>query len=414
METKLIKIADLKFADYNPRTISKENFERLRTSIKSFGFTVPGTVNSHKGRENVIIAGHMRTIAAEALGMTEVPCFIVNLDPQKERLLNIALNNQNLPGEYDEQLLAEMIVRLSEEDADIKLTGFDEVQISNILDDYMDTGKEEVEITEPPEIPESKEGEIFELGPHQLMCGSSTSPEDVEKLMEGKKATLVFMDPPYNVNYSGTGDKTSNTILNDMMTDEKFKEFSDGFIKNMISSMREGGVFYMCSGWSSYPVFASVLSSAGLLIRGVIVWVKNNAAMGWNDYRYEHEFMVKGKKEKHAKKPTKGVGILYGWKGDGHDFFGARDQYDVWEMPRESVDKYEHPTQKPDWLPMRAILNSSKRGEIVLDLFGGSGSTLIAAEKTGRIAYLMELDPRYCDVIRKRYKAYVEKRTQKQ
>lgn len=412
MELRTIPIAELKFADYNPRQISKENFARLRTSIKEFGMTVPCTVNSHAGRENVLIAGHMRTRAAQEEGMTEVPCFVVDIDPQKERLLNIALNNHNLEGDWDEQKLAEMIVQLNQEDVEVRLTGFDEMQVSNILDDYMDTGRKD-EAPEPlAGEPDSKPGTLYELGRHRLLCGDSTKPEDINRLMGDQHAAMVFMDPPYNVNYSGEGEKTGEGIKNDNMSPEAFAEFSRKIFTSMSASLRQGGVFYICSGWSSYPQFAKALADLNIAVRGVIVWVKNNAALGWNDYHYKHEFILKGKKERQAKNATKAVGILYGWTEGSHEFYGSKDQYDVWEMPRDAVDKYEHPTQKPDWLPMRAILNSSKRGEIVLDLFGGSGSTMMACEKTGRAAYMIELDPKYCDVIRKRYAAYVEKAAQ--
>ena len=404
METKLIKIEDLKFADYNPRTISKENFERLRLSIRSFGFTVPCTVNNYPGRENVLIAGHMRSRAAKEEGMTEVPCFIVSLDPQKERLLNIALNNQNLAGEYDEQLLAEMIVKLNDEDADIKLTGFDEEQISNILDDYMDTGNGDDDEAPEPEAgePESKLGEIYELGPHRLMCGDSTSIADVEKLLNGIKGDMIFTDPPWNVDYGG-GIQAENaqgykprSILNDKMTPEKWSDFVSGFVFSLKNATKPGAPIYLVMSAKEWPVIDDALRKIGFYWSSTIIWAKDRLVLSRKDYHTQYE------------------PIWYGWNDSGPRIVEVADrkQSDVWEINRPSSSP-DHPTTKPTELVSRAILNSSIRGSAILDLFGGSGSTLIAADKTGRTAYLMELDPRYCDVIRKRYQAYVEKREQK-
>jgi len=372
MELKIIPIKDLKFAEYNPRTINKENFDRLCRSIKEFGFTVPNTVNSHAGRENVLIGGHMRTRAAEAEGLTEVPCWVVDIDETRERMLNIALNNPDLAGEWDEQMLAEILVKLNEEDANIKLTGFDETQVSSILDDYMDTGEEDT----PPGVskgdPQSKFGEIYELGPHRVMCGDSTNPEDVKKLRGDKTIAMVFTDPPYGLGgYAGRSGKF-DSVKGD---DEEVKKFYD-CIPTDISER------YI---WGGYPNLLHLAS----MPRDVIVWNKKRIGMGKGyrkGYRGQYELCF---------------------------YYGTFKGYDsdIWEVSRDG--KYEHPTQKPTSLAYKAIKNSSIRSDIVLDLFGGSGSTLIAAEKAGRVAYLMEIDPHYCDVIRNRYKAYVEKQGQK-
>lgn len=193
------------------------------------------------------------------------------------------------------------------------------------------------------------------------------------------------------------------------MSNEDFQKLIDDAFYNMLQNLRTGGAGYFCSGWSSYPAFLEALKKHGFEHSGVIIWVKNVASMGWNDYRYKHEWIVKAKKGKPEEK-KKGLGFIYGWKKGGkHDFFGDKGEFDVWEMPRKAVTKYLHPTEKPDWLPMRAIRNSTKRDGIVLDPFAGSGSTMEAAEKTGRRAFLIEYDPKFCDVIRRRYEHFKPK-----
>lgn len=395
MELKLIPIKDLKFADYNPRKISKENFARLRESIKNFGFTVPATVNMHPGREMVLIAGHMRTRAAQAEGLTEVPCLVVDLPLQKEKMLNIVLNNKNVQGEFDEEKLAEIIVKLNEEDADIKLTGFDDRQVSVLLDDYMDTGNEEAEEDlEPTEGPtDSVVGEVYQLGPHRLLCGDSTNPEHLKKLMDGKKADLILTDPPYNVNYEGKTDDALK-IKNDKMSDEDFISFLTISFKNINEYLRPGGVFYIWYANLQSLNFLTAIKNVGWLVRQFLIWNKHAMVLGRQDYQWKHE------------------PCLYGWKeGAGHTWNGDRSQTTILNFVRPSRSA-DHPTMKPLSLLEYQIQNSSNRGEIVVDLFAGSGSTLIASDKLERVAYVIELDPKYCDVIRRRYKAYVESKQQ--
>src|SRR3990167_8156473 len=402
MEIKLVPIGDLQFADYTPRKITDSQFRKLRASLREFGFVEPVVVNRHPGRENVIVGGHMRVRAAIAEAMTEAPCFFVDLDPQKEKLLNIALNR--ISGDWDEEKLAEMVYKLNEEGADLTLSGFEEHEVSRILDDVMQVEEEEPEeIPPPPDVATSVPGEVYELGPHRLICGDSTDPEVWEKLMAGVKADMVFTDPPYNVNYKSRSqalmDGGKESIKNDAMTVEAFDAFMDQCFARLFSNAREGAVFYVCTGWSSFPAFVAKMNANGFHLSGIIIWVKDNASMGWNDYRYKHEQIIKAEK-----KGVKAVGIIYGWKeGESHRFNGDRDEYDVWEAPRKSTSEYLHPTEKPDWLVMRAIRNSCQRGDVIVDPFGGSGSTLAAAHKMGRRAFMIELDPKFCDVIRERW-----------
>ena len=242
---------------------------------------------------------------------------------------------------------------------------------------------------------------------HRLLAGDSTKKEDVERLMAGQKADMVFTDPPYNVNYKSRGENKQG-IMNDHMAEEKFITFSESFIARMKESVKEGGVFYICSGYSSFSAFLYALRVNGFEFSTPIIWVKNVASMGWGDYRRKHEMVITTKRPK-----TKAEPILYGWNAGRHYFIESRFEADVWMIKRRAGNTMVHPTQKPIELIARAIRNSSKRDEVVLDLFGGSGSTLISSEKEGRRAYLMELDPKYCDIIIKRWEKFSGKKAQK-
>lgn len=410
-----IKIKDLKRADYNPRIMPDSEMAALKTSIKTFGFVEPIVVNSNVERHGVLIGGHQRLSALESIiasgtvpgGIVEsdekgqylVPASFVDLSLEDEKLLNLALNK--IKGKWDEEKLAGIIIALKE-DQHIPASGFREDEISRILDQTLEDDKDEEEPIDDTKEPRSKLGEIYELGPHRLICGDSTDPEIYRTLLGKEKADMVFTDPPYNVNYHSRGEKLKGEelekIKNDNMTPEEFKAFIDGAFAAMFMHAKDGGSFYICSGWSSYPQFLQSMLSNGFRHSGVIIWVKNVASMGWNDYRYKHEWIAKATKPD----PKTAESIIYGWKVGTHMFFGD-GEYDVWEMPRKATARYLHPTEKPDWLAMRALRNSTKRNDIVLDPFAGSGSTMMAAQKTGRRAYMIELDPKFCDVIRDRW-----------
>lgn len=257
--------------------------------------------------------------------------------------------------------------------------------------------------------PKSKRGDIYQLGDHRLMCGDSTDKDDVEKLMAGEKADMVFSDPPYNMNYVS---HTKGGIMNDNMEEEQFITFCENFIARFKESLKTGGTFYICSGYQSYMPFVYALKQNGLNYAGPIIWVKNMLGMGMNDYRHQHEMIIKVKKIKEPKR-KKAQPILYGWNGGKHYFIDTREEGDVWNVSKVGGASMLHPTQKPIALINRAIKNSSKHGEIILDLFGGSGATLIAAEKTGRIAYLCELDPKYVDTIIKRWEILTGQKAEK-
>ena len=419
MENK-IDIAYLKRAEYNPRVMPAEEMSALKKSIGTWGFISPLVVNERSANEYVLVSGHQRLTALEQLiakghvppqvdkddgiNGTRVPAIAVHLSIEEEKLLNIAMNK--ISGKWDEKLLAEIIIQ-NKESIYLPATGFRDDEISRIIDaQFLELDDEEEVLTIPAE-PRSLPGEVYELGPHRLICGDSTDPMIYEKLLGKEQASMIWTDPPYNVNYKSRGETLTaggvQSIKNDHMTSQEFKEFIDKIFYAMIMRAKIGASLYICSGWSSYPQFLESMLKNGFQHSGVIIWVKNVASMGWNDYRYKHEWIAKAKKVE----PKTAEGIIYGWKSGTHKFNGD-GEFDVWEMPRKAVTKYLHPTEKPDWLPMRAMRNSTDRGDIVLDPFAGSGSVMAAAEKCGRRAYMIEMDPKFCDVIRDRWDRLVK------
>lgn len=402
MKIEKIKIDQLKAAEYNPRRANEKEVEDLKESLKRFGFVEPIVVNSAPKRKDIIIGGHFRVRVAKEMKIKEVPVVYVNIpDIKKEKELNLRLN-RNL-GQWDLKLLKGFDIDLLK-DVGFESSELDRIFEQDILEDNFDADVEYAGIKKP----KAKIGDLYLLGKHRLLCGDSIREEDVGRLMEGIKADMVFLDPPYNVNYKGKGKNTSEGILGDKQTEEKFIEFSESWVQRIKEALKEGGVYYICSGYSSYPTFLYALRVNQLYFSQPIIWVKNNTSYGWNDYRYKHEMLIKGKKKKEKQK--KAIPILYGWNEGKHFFIETREEADVWEIKRRASNIMVHPTQKPIELCGRAIRNSSKRDEIVLDLFGGSGTTLISAEKEGRKAYLMELDPKYVDMIIKRWEAYTKKK----
>jgi DNA modification methylase len=406
-----ITISSLRFAEYNPRKVSRSVIEQLKRSLSEFGCPVPIVINTHKSRKNVVVGGEKRVRAATELGWTEVPYSTVSLPLEKEKALNLALNK--IEDQWDEEKLAQVITELTQSDFDVSITGFNEVEVSNLLDTTMlldaedekpwDTEEELKKISDPI----SKYGEVYQIGPHRLMCGDSTNPEDVKKLMGDKVADMVFTDPPYNVAHTskekrGKFHTEEGTILGDDQSQEEFRAFTEAFFKGLYGALKPGGTIYICTGYSSYPLFYYQMLNTGFVFSSAIVWVKPSFSIGWGDYKKQYEQVMKGKK---GKGKTKAEAIIYGWKqGEKHRFAGELNESDVWTMPRKAVTEMVHPTEKPEWLIMKAIKGGSRRGQIVLDLFGGSGSTLMAAHKLGRVGYAMERDERFCDLIRKRTK----------
>ena len=377
-------IAKLQNWDKNPRTITEKDFERLVAQIKKHGVYKPLIVN----QDGIIVGGNMRFKALQYLEVSEVWVSVVQTKDEAE-MLEIALSDNDRAGSYDEEALAEMV---SLYPIDTELYKIDTGKLMS-LEDLTNKFGPEPEEDEAPEVEageaESKPGEIYQLGRHRLMCGDATADEAVSMLMDGKKADLLFTDPPYNVDYVGKT-KDALKIQNDKMDDSQFYDFLFLAFRNAKEVSRPGAVAYICHADSEGLAFRQAFADAGWSLRQCLIWLKQTMVMGRQDYHWKHE------------------PILYGWlEGAAHYFVKDRTQTTVWEFDRPSRSE-DHPTMKPVKLVGHAINNSSKPNDIVLDLFGGSGSTLIAAEQTGRTCYMMELDPHYCDVIRKRYELFVQ------
>ena len=381
-------IGKLQGWDKNPRTIQEKDFKRLVAQIKKHGVYKPLIVN----QDGIIVGGNMRFKALQYLEVPEVWVSIVQTKDEAE-MLEIALSDNDRAGSYDEEALAEMVALY---DIDQELYTIDTGKMLSIKDLSNKYGPEPEE-DEPPELEEgeadSKPGEIYQLGNHRLMCGDATADEAVQMLMDGKKADLVFLDPPYNVDYVGKT-KDALKIQNDKMDDSQFFDFLFLAFRNAKEASRPGTVAYVCHADSEGLPFRQAFHDAGWTLKQCLIWLKQTMVMGRQDYQWKHE------------------PILYGWlEGAAHYYVSDRTNTTVWEFDRPTSSK-EYPTMKPVKLVGEAINNSSKPGDIVVDLFGGSGSTLIAAEQTGRICYTMELDPHYCDVIRKRYELFVQSKAE--
>lgn len=378
MNIQEILLSELKEYENNPRN-NDGAVEAVAKSIKQFGFKVPIVID----RDNVIVAGHTRLKAAQRLGLKTVPCIVADdLTPEQVKAYRLADNKTGELAEWDFSALEIELAELSEMDIDFDMSDFG-FELSK-MEEPQEIVEDDVPEVDEESEPICKLGDIWQLGNHRLLCGDSTATADVEKLMNGEKADLLLTDPPYNVAYEGaTKDKL--TIQNDDMNDDEFHEFLHDAFTNADSVMKEGAAFYIWHADSEGFNFRSACKGAGWKIRQCLIWVKNSIVLGRQDYQWKHE------------------PCLYGWKeGAAHYFVDDRTQSTVWEF-NKPLRNGEHPTMKPIDLMARAINNSSRRGDNVLDLFGGSGSTLITCEQLGRRCYMMELDPKYCDVIIKRW-----------
>lgn len=355
-------------------------------SIRQFGFVQPVVVD----RDGVIVIGHCRALAAEKLGMVEVPCVCVDdLTPEQVNALRLVDNKTN-ESPWDLDLLAAELPKLD-------LSAFDfewglQAQLNDevVEDDYSPT---------PPAEPRSKQGEIYQLGRHRLMCGDSTSLTDVQKLLGGAQMDLLLTDPPYNVDYQGTAGK----IKNDNMEDAAFRQFLTDAFSNAAMVMKPGAPFYIWHADSEGYNFRGACRDAMLRVRQCLIWVKNSLVMGRQDFQWKHEPCLYGESEieEDAHEPC-----LYGWtEGKKHYFFKNRRQTTVLNFDKP-VKSAEHPTMKPVKLFDYQMQCSSREGDTVLDLFAGSGTTIIAAEQNGRRAYCMELDPKFVDVIIDRWEKF--------
>lgn len=379
----------------NARTHSDEQIAQIAGSIKEFGFNNPVLID----KDNGVIAGHGRLAAARKLGLKEVPCIrLEHLTETQRKAYILADNRIALNSGWEAELLSLELSELLEGGVNLESLGFDADEIDALLNKIEPTeGLTDEDATpEVPEEPVTKPGDVWILGKHRLMCGDSTSIEQAEKLMGGVKGDMVFTDPPYNVAYEGRGEKNKlGPIKNDNMSDESFEQFCRDVFATYHSIMKPLACIYVCHPDSQTAPKLAFEKTFGELFKksSTVIWVKQSAGMGWQDYRAQHE------------------PILYGWKeGSGKHFYcGDRSKTTVWKIGRDAQASYVHPTQKPVALPEEAINNSSKGEDVIVDLFGGSGSTLIACEKTGRVNRSMELDPKYCDVIVKRWQDFTGK-----
>ena len=354
----------------NTRTHSDEQVNQIVSSIKEFGFTNPVLID----KESMIIAGHGRVMAANKLKLSKVPTIcLAHLTEAQKKAYIIADNRLALNAGWDEDMLKVELEELNDLEFDISLLGFEDKEIESLLSDPTEGLTDEDAVPDLPEEPTTKLGDLWILGEHRLLCGDSTSIDAVDKLMDGNKADMVFTDPPYNVAFNGRSGKF-DVIKNDKLSDDEFVDFIDGFLSTL--EVINSNTYYICCNWAFYGLLQLKLKP-----KACIVWAKNVFGLG-KGYRHQHEF------------------ILF----DGLIDPSITNESDLWNIAKDS--KYKHPTQKPVELSFRAIKNSSKEKNIVLDLFLGSGSTLIAAEKTNRKCYGMELDPKYCDVIIQRWEEF--------
>jgi DNA modification methylase len=383
----------------NPRRIAAAELEALTRSLKEWGFVQPVLA---RREDRVVIGGHQRLLAARKLGIKTVPAIFLDVTLDQARLLNVALNN--IAGEFDEELLARMLADLPDA-ADLTLTGFDEGELEKLLKS-LDV-REKREKAEAFDVDAALEaaraatraqpGDLWALGDHRLLIGDATDAGDAGRLLGEIRPAMAFTDPPYNVAYGDHGGQQPGQrrrrIQNDAMTPEAFETFCRGWARNLTEHV--DGAIYVCMSSKELPLVSRVLAEAGAHWSDTVIWKKDRFTLGRADYQRQYE------------------PIWYGWReGAKHQWHGGRDQGDVWEVERPT-ESAAHPTMKPLPLIERAIENSSSPGDIVLDLFLGSGSTLIAAERTGRVCYGTELDPHYGSVVLARWESFTGKEAER-
>lgn len=382
MQIEKKKVIDLVPADYNPRKDLKpgdKEYEKLKRSIDEFGYVDPLIWYKRTSR---LVGGHQRLKVLKDMGIDEVDVVVVDMDEEKEKALNVALNK--ISGDWDKDKLMLLITDLQGEDFDVSLTGFDPEELDDLFKDDMKDGVKDDNFDVDKELKKptmTKPGDLWQLGEHRLLCGDSTKEESYNLLMAGKQANLVITDPPYNVNYQGSAGK----IKNDNMKDDAFYQFLLAAFTNMEKSMADDASIYVFHADTEGLNFRKAFSDAGFYLSGTCIWVKQSLVLGRSPYQWRHE------------------PILFGWKKKGkHCWYAGRKESTIWEFDKPKKNK-DHPTMKPIPLLAYPIMNSSMTNSIVLDPFGGSGSTLIACEQTKRICRTIELDEKFCDVIVKRY-----------
>lgn len=404
MRIQKVKIDKINPAAYNPRIDLKPGntqYEKLKKSINTFGYVEPLVWNSQTGN---LVGGHQRLKILLEQNIKEVDVSVVALDPEKEKALNLALNK--IRGDWDEEKLGALLDELNKSpNFDVTLTGFDIPEIGEILDQLKEAKEDIFDFEgEVKKIknPKTKVGNIIALGEHRLLCGDAAKPEDLAKFLGNEKVGLIHTDPPYNVDYGGaisninqqsSFHKQWDRIHSDNLPQPEYEKWLKGILTNAAAYLASGAAIYIWNGHKQFGPMHVMLTELGFHISCVITWAKPTFTLGYGDYNQQTEF------------------CLYGWKEEGgaHKWYGPNNASTLWQIKRDNTTDYIHPTQKPVAIAHQAIRNSSKRGDIVLDMFLGSGTTLIAAESLKRKCFGIEIDPAYCDGIVKRYVEYVGK-----
>lgn len=383
-EMKMVETSKLIPYVNNARTHSQEQVNKLRGSLREFGFINPVIIDSDFN----VIAGHGRLMAAKEEGIEEVPCVLVDYLTEAQRKAYILADNRYAQDAgWDEELLRLEIEALEGMDFDVSLTGFNEDEIADLFADSESTGAEDDDFDLSDALEKAtfvERGDVWQVGRHRLMCGDATSPEDVATLMDGKKANLIITDPPYNVAFESSD---GLSIKNDRMENDKFYEFLLAAFKNMAEHLEKGGSAYVFHADTEGLNFRKAFIDAGFHLSGCCIWVKNSLVLGRSDYQWQHE------------------PVLYGFLQNGKHYWSknaGRSQTTIWNFDKPKKNK-NHPTSKPLDLLAYPIGNSSQENAIVIDTFGGSGSTLMTCEQTNRICHTMELDEKYASVILRRY-----------
>jgi DNA modification methylase len=399
----------------NPRIMPRQEMQALEHSVDHFGLVDPIIVR----RQDIsVIGGHQRIAAARSLGLTQVPVIFVDVSEEEAKVLSLALNK--ISGAWDEHKLAELLRELDGlAGLDLSVAGFDDEDIKAYLaalEAEVVRHKEEnfdfeAAIQEARDTSRVQRGEVWALGRHRLMCGDAGSSADLGKLLAADIAHVVVTDPPYNVDYRpegspsgrtggrkgrGQGNQTLGPIENDRMSPEQYQAFLDAAFDNVVTALAGGGAVYVFGGVGTCVAYTAAFEAAGLHLSSVIVWDKGSLVLTRKDYHSEYEL------------------IYYGWRADKpHAFYGGRSQTDIWRVQRDSPRTYQHPTQKPVELMERCIENSSRPGQTVLDPCVGSGTTIIAAERTGRRCLAMDIDPRFAEVALRRWESFTGRKARK-
>ena len=411
MKTRRLPIHRLQPADYNPRQDLKPDdprYEALARSLDEFGLVQPFVFNERTG---TLVGGHQRLKVLQARGETHVDAVVVDLSPEKERALNLALNK--ISGGWDREKLATLLDELVKApELDVGLTGFDLPEVEQLLAGLVDEEANQeyfdVEAALQADLPAiTQPGDLLELGlhgQHRLLCGDATNSRHVAKLLGDQRARLLHADPPYGVRYDarnrpgnkkpkiGSPHPRNGRVTNDDLTPKRYAAWFAKVADQLAEALAPGAPFYLWNGHRNFGLMHDLLRARGFHVASVLTWAKESAALSFSDYAEQTEF------------------CLYGWKGGArHSWHGPKNETTLWDVRRDRTDRYQHPTQKALALAERAIRNSSRQGDLVFDAFLGSGTTLIAAARLGRRCFGMEFEPKYCDVIVRRYIALAGK-----